>query len=293
MTGRNYDFEELRPLGEASRTPDHRLADPTSADPRRQRSASGETGYPDAPMTDEATCRSCGAPIPASQTKCRFCLSNHLDGTAPGSPDTTTSELVGIVFTLVESATFYGAVAKGGAAATLLTANETDVTIDEHRLIYDLDAEPAPQLADRWPALPDATKVLSATGKQLLTAIRQRMGWSDASASARKHEDSPCLYDERGTAILAASHLETLLENADDPMWLVPAIALREPNEDRPRADEASVIPTRKALECHHCGGDTDHRFDTHESLPDETWSGQPIWGCQECGASRYGPAPE
>ena len=70
MTGRDYDFEELRPLGEASRTPDHQLDDHSSAVPRRQRRASVETGYPEHPTKDETECRSCGAPIPASQTKC-------------------------------------------------------------------------------------------------------------------------------------------------------------------------------------------------------------------------------
>jgi hypothetical protein len=197
------------------------------------------------------------------------------------------------VFTLVESATFYGAVAKGGAAGALLVESETDAAIDEHRLIYDLDAEPAPQLADRWPALPDAIKVISATGKQLLTAIRQRMGWLDVSAPASEHEDSPCLYDERGRALLAASRLETLRENAEEPLWLVPAIALRESSEGTERADQSPDIPTRELLECHQCGSETEHQFQTHETLPDDTWSGQPIWECQDCGACRYGPDPE
>jgi hypothetical protein len=103
MTGRDYDFEELRPLGEASRRPDHQLDGHSTAAPRRQRRASVETGYPEHPTEDEAECRSCGAPIPASQTKCRFCLTNHL-----GDSDTSTTEtgqeatLVGIVFALVQ-----------------------------------------------------------------------------------------------------------------------------------------------------------------------------------------------
>jgi len=33
----------------------------------------------------------------------------------------------------------------------------------------------------------------------------------------------------------------------------------------------------------------TDHRFKTHESVPDEAWTRQPIWECQVCGAARYG----
>jgi hypothetical protein len=148
MTGRDYDFEELRPLGEASQTPDHQLDDRTNAAPRRQRYATVETGFPENQTDDKAECRSCGATIPASQTKCRFCLTNHL-----GDSDTPTTEtgqeatLVGIVFALVESSTFYAAVAKGAAAGNLLGASETE-GITELRLIYDLTEEPASQLVD-------------------------------------------------------------------------------------------------------------------------------------------------
>jgi hypothetical protein len=148
MTGRDYDFEELRPLGEASRRPDHQLDGHSTAAPRRQQRASVETGYPEHPTEDKPECRSCGTPIPASQTKCRFCLTNHL-----GDSDTPTTEtgqeatLVGIVFALVESSTFYAAVAKGAAAGNLLGASETE-GITELRLIYDLTEEPASQLVD-------------------------------------------------------------------------------------------------------------------------------------------------
>lgn len=82
------------------------------------------------------------------------------------------------------------------------------------------------------------------------------------------------------------------LENADDPLWLVPGIALKDSGEDRDRNDQSPGIPTREPLECHHCGDETEHRFHTYESLPTDTWSGQPIWACQECGACRYGPSP-
>lgn len=84
-----------------------------------------------------------------------------------------------------------------------------------------------------------------------------------------------------------------MLENADDPLWLVPGLALKESSEASDRDDQSPSIPTRNQLECHHCGDETDHWFDTHESLPDDTWSGQPIWECRECGACRYGPEPQ
>jgi len=69
---------------------------------------------------------------------------------------------LGIVHLVVESTTFYGAVAKGGAAANLLSANEAEPAVDDYTLIYDLDEAPARQLAEQWPSLPDAVQVASA-----------------------------------------------------------------------------------------------------------------------------------
>jgi len=292
MTGRDYDFEELRPLGEASRRPDHHLDGHSTAAPRRQRRASVETGYPEHPTEDKAECRSCGAPIPASQTKCRFCLTNHLgDSDTPTTATGQEATLVGIVFALVESSTYYGAVAKGAAAGNLLGASETE-GITEHRLIYDLTEEPASQLVDQWPSLPDATKVTSEAGEQMLAAIRDRMSGQGRSAFIGAQGAKACLYDESGDALRTESYLDTMLKKADDPMWLVPGIALQESSGDSDQDEQPSNLPTRVQLECHHCDSETGHRFNTYESLPDDTWSGQPIWECRECGACRYGPEP-
>jgi hypothetical protein len=106
---------------------------------------------------------------------------------------------VGIVFTLVESSTFYGAVARGAAAGDLLVGSETAEGVDDHRLIYDLEDEPASQLVDQWPSLPDATTVTSAAGEQLLTAIRDRMGSQSGTTFVEAQETEAHLYDESGT----------------------------------------------------------------------------------------------
>lgn len=70
--------------------------------------------------------------------------------------------------------------------------------IDDHRPIFDLEEEPASQLVDQWPSLPDATTVTSAVGEQLLTTIRERMGGQGGSTLAGAHESKACLYDESG-----------------------------------------------------------------------------------------------
>jgi len=74
-------------------------------------------------------------------------------------------------------------------------------------------------------------------------------------------------------------------------VWLVPAIALTESRGEAAADRQVSSVPTTQELDCQNCGRATDHRFKTHESVPDEAWTGQPIWECQVCGAARYGPS--
>jgi len=293
MTDRDSDFEELRPTGEASHIPDETLSEDDDGEPDRQRVATVTTGYPDIPTETDTECRSCSAPIPTDQTKCLFCLTNHLEDTASETDAPATEwTLLGVVHMLVESSTFYGAVAKGAAAATLLASNATEQAVDDCTIIYDLEDEPAAQLTDRWPVLPAAAQITSTGGEQLLAAARDRTTWSDHPA-AGDQELTTYLYDEGGTGILDEQRLATVLDNAGDDAWLVPAIALqRAPQESEPEHQD-SLIPTKERLECHQCGRTTDHRFSEHESVPDEIWTGHAIWECQVCGMPCYGPSPE
>lgn len=159
MHNRYSDFEELRPTGEASHIPDEKLNNGCEGAPRRQRIATNSGGYPDAPTVTDGECRSCGASVPDGQTKCRFCLTNHLGSDATGTDESASTTFLGIVHLIVESTTFYGAVAKGGAAANLLSANGAKTAVDDYTLLYDLDEAPARQLAEQWPSLPDAVQV--------------------------------------------------------------------------------------------------------------------------------------
>lgn len=83
--------------------------------------------------------------------------------------------VLGLLLALVESSTFYGAVAKGAAAGNLLVGSETERGMMKHRLVYDLIGRPTSQLVEQWPSLPDATTVISAAGEQLLTTIQDRL----------------------------------------------------------------------------------------------------------------------
>jgi len=153
MHNRYSDFEELRPTGEASHIPDEAQQRVWRV-PRRQRIATNSGGYPDAPTVTDGECRSCGASVPDGQTKCRFCLTNHLGSDATGTDESASTTFLGIVHLIVESTTFYGAVAKGGAAANLLSANGAKTAVDDYTLLYDLDEAPARQLAEQWPHSP-------------------------------------------------------------------------------------------------------------------------------------------
>ena len=111
--GQYSDFEELRPTGEASHIPDTKLDNECEGDLWRQRVASSTGGYPDAPTTTDGKCRSCRASVSDGQTKCRFCLTNHLGSDATSADKSASTTFLGIIHLVVESTTFYGAVAKG------------------------------------------------------------------------------------------------------------------------------------------------------------------------------------
>ncbi|SIS21480.1 hypothetical protein [Natronorubrum thiooxidans] len=143
--------------------------------------------------------------------------------------------------------------------------------------------------------LPPAVQIESADGEQLLAAARDRTALDDRTqpATDSDHEPTTYLYDEGGTGIRDEQRLTTLLDNAGDDAWLVPAIALQQAPHERETENQDSGIPTKERLECHQCGQTTDHRFSDHQLLPNETWTGHAIWECQICGVPRYGPNPE
>lgn len=294
MNGRQSDFEELRPLGEANHVPDDQLTGRGNAGRAGGQRREGRESYPDRTRSTRSECSSCGASIPANRTKCRFCLSNHLDGTSDDSrPPDTEWTLLHVVHLLVEASTYYAAVAKGAAAATLLTKTDRDPAVDDCQLIYDLDAEPAAQLTDKWPSLPEAVRVSSESGEQLLVAVRERTGQTELTQSQRKGAHTTFLYDEGGRNVREEDQLTVLLESAGDDVWLVPGIALQRSVDDDQSKNRQPSVPSKTRLECRKCGRMTKHQFQEFESLPDDEWSGQPMWECQVCKSPRHGPNPQ
>jgi len=58
-------------------------------------------------------------------------------------------------------------------------------------------------------------------------------------------------------------------------------MALTESTGEAAADRQDSSVPTTQELDCQNCGRATDHRFKTHESVPDAAWTGQPIWECR------------
>ena len=293
MKDHQSDFEELRPLGEATSTPDAELSERTAEEPVDDSTTEYPPRYPDEIAQTESECASCGTSIPATQTKCEFCLTYHLDGSDDEqNRSTDESTLLHVVHLLVEASTFYAAVAKGSAAATLLSKPDKDPAVDACLMIYDLNEEPAVQLTDRWPSLPEAVRVRSKECRQLLAAARDRTVWTDVSQSLRGDRHETFLYDEAGYAISETTQLTSKLKTTDD-LWLVPAIALQDSVDDIYEESHQPSVPAKHRMGCWECDRETEHQFAEFESLPSADWSGQPIWECRVCGSPRYGPLPE
>ena len=198
-----------------------------------------------------------------------------------------------MVHLLVEASTFYAAVAKGAAAATFVTKADRDPAVDTCQLIYDLDAEPAAQLVDKWPSLPEAVRATSESGEQLLTVARERTGQTELTQSHREGAYTTFLYDEGGHDVCDENGLTDLLESAGDDVWLVPAIALQRSVDDDHSENHQPSAPSKARLECLECGRMTEHEFQEFESLPDDEWPGQPMWECQGCQSPRHGPTSQ
>jgi len=284
MDQREHDRDELRPLGEALPGVDPALEEKRDRDlrTRQVRYGSREIGE----RESESDCRSCGASIPSDQTKCQFCLSEHIE---PIDEDASQSAevLLSVVFIVTNAGTYYEAVAKGVAACRKLVTDEGP--IDGYQLVYDID-DPAPQLVEPWTSLPSAATLDSEPGQQLLERLANVCD-DDSIRWSTVHGKPPLLYDEWGQAI---DDLEDVLEPEEKAhRWLVPALALHEQLQSQDATQKEPCIPTKKQLFCHQCDEETVHRFDSRDSVPNPSRPRTPIWNCSRCETPRYGPDPE
>ena len=86
-----------------------------------------------------------------------------------------------------------------------------------------------------------------------------------------------------------------LLEDAHDDLWVLPVLALHctQSGDDEDSESQRRQGLKRMDLTYYKCDQNTTHQFHGTDDVPDEAWSGQPIWKCRVCGATRYSPAPD
>jgi len=284
MDQREHDRDELRPLGEALPGVDPALEEKRDRNLRTRQVRYGSREIEE--RKPKSDCRSCGASIPSDQTKCQFCLSEHIE---PIDEDASRSAevLSNVVFIVVAARTYYEAVAKGAVACRQLVTDGGP--IDGCQLVYDIE-DPAPQLVKPWSSLPSAATLDSEPWQQLLERLTN-VSDDDFIRWSTVHRKPPLLYDEWGQSI---DDLEGVLELEEKAYrWLVPALALHEQLQSQDDTQEEPCIPTKKRLFCHWCDKETVHRFDSRESVPDPPRPRTPVWNCSRCETPRYGPDPK
>ncbi|GGN24983.1 hypothetical protein [Halarchaeum nitratireducens] len=194
-------------------------------------------------------------------------------------------DLLHLVFAVVAARTNIAALAKGSAAHSFLV-KKGDTAVHECELVAESDGSPSRTLTNDWGNLPDVAHVESDAGQRLLQQACDRTRWRDNEDST---EHATYLYDDAGHAIDSRQRLAVVHAQAEDALWLVPALALQQRPDEQ--GQPSSATPTHKPLHCRHCERETPHRFRGAETSPDEQWAGQPIWECRICETPRHGPS--
>jgi len=219
-----------------------------------------------------------------------LCLTNHLESDAASTNESASTTFLGIIHLIVESTTFYGAVAKGAPRRTSSLPTRRSPPSTTTRSSTTSTRRRRASWPSNGPHFPTRYRCRQRR-ERAFSAARDRTGWHGQEASERQEQAPTRLYDQRGDGIRDASRLDAILDDADDAVWLVPAMALTESTGEAAADRQDSSVPTTQELDCQNCGRATDHRFKTHESVPDAAWTGQPIWECRVCGSARYGPS--
>ncbi|WP_211312978.1 hypothetical protein [Halarchaeum salinum] len=277
------DDEAFQPHGEATREPDHVLEQ--NGDPRDRLAG---TDYPET-QESPSTCPGCGQSVPLARETCRSCRHERATQSEANEDDGEVKmEFLHLVFTVVAARTETAALAKGTAAHSFLV-EKGDTAVHECELVANSDGSPSRTITNHWGDLPDVVQVESDVGERLLHQACSRTQWEDDTDSGGH---ATYLYDRAGTSINSQQRLSAVREQAADPLWLVPALALQQPSRPDDTGRQSSATPTRETLMCRCCERETRHRFRGVETSPADKWAGQPIWDCRVCGTSRHGPDP-
>lgn len=197
-----------------------------------------------------------------------------------------------LIFAVVGSRTRLGSLAKGIAAFCHRTGRPRGKSFNPKQtfeMVDDFDHDVASLFKEKWGTLRPTVPLDSKLGSKWINTLRESTTWGKIN---HQDEKQNYLYDEMGSIIETRTGLEAIQEQADYTVWMVPALNLRpSESKDTPQSIELRS-PRREILRCFECESETEHSFKTYESVEDDKYSGQPIWECDRCGSSRYGPSP-
>jgi ribosomal protein L37AE/L43A len=241
-------------------------------------------------------CSVCGAAISPTQDRC----SDHkrADNTEGNSKEPTW-RISNIALAVVPASNKYQALAN--AAVAFERRDHNNGLNESYDLIYDF-SEPADILTSGWGGtLPDAAKLDSPLGEDLLTKAREKSAWSSNSAASDErlplnaeaphssdNNETKYIFTERGTTVSSKEELSTFHDGPDDQKydyWIVPALLYKQAQNTTDTA-----IRTRRCPSC----GITQHLLEQAEAgklSPKHSSDG--IWSCLECGHEKRGPTPQ
>jgi len=123
------------------------------------------------------------------------------------------------------------------------SANEAEPAVDDYTLIYD----PTRRRRASWSSNgshPPTRYRCRRKRESSFSAARDGAGWHEQGASERQEQAPRRLYDQHGDGIRDASRLNAVPDDADDAVWLVPAMALTESAREDKTNSQVSLVPT-------------------------------------------------
>lgn len=187
-------------------------------DPRRAREVASDQN-----LSALARCRSCGRRHFTDNRWCRRCQLRYREHCPESEEDTARHwDYCHLVFAVVEGANVLRAIEHAVVAFDRLV-DRSDDAIDSCHLVHDFEETPSTYLTDRWNGLSDVARTDTEPGTSLLEQAKDRAGW-DGTEQTEGH--TTYLYDADGQGIQTPTRLETVLYEATDRTWLVPAIGL-------------------------------------------------------------------
>ncbi|MBX0297209.1 hypothetical protein [Haloarcula nitratireducens] len=269
MTDRNPGFDPADIHGSVSTDP-HADADDTEDLPGNYRTPDG---------ADSTQCSICSKPSPEAEVQCPFCAGESLiDPTVKNEQAVDEWSFGRVVLAVVKGNTRYHAQAVGSAAFAVSDdlATGTEATHATVKCRAAFDAEPASQLTDGWPFLPDIIRADRSVGQTLLDVADEQTDWE-------RPDTEPRVFVEDGDGLTEYSQFEALatrIEESEGEYWLVPGIV-----QEYSVGDPASLEHRYYCVECQE---PAPHSYAGRDGFDSAPVTGREIWTCDVCDHPRF-----